>query len=151
MKVKTKFYGEVEVDPEGIFHFPRGIPGFEEEKEYIYIQHEDSAFGCLQSCRQVETAFIVLSPFLICPDYDFELTAADQEELGVSKLEEVLVLAIVTIPPGKPEEATINLQAPLVINKTTKKGLQVILSESGYPLRCPVWAKQTPSSVAAAK
>lgn len=151
MKVKTKFYGEVEVDPEGIFHFPAGLPGFEEDKEYLFIQHEDSVFGCLQSCRQVETAFIVLSPFLICPDYDFELTAAQQEELEISKLEEVLVLAIVTIPPGKPEEATINLQAPIVINKTTKKGMQVILGESGYPLRCPLWAKQTSSSVAAAK
>ncbi|HHT49386.1 MAG TPA: flagellar assembly protein FliW [Firmicutes bacterium] len=151
MKVKTKFYGEVEVAPEEIIHFPAGLPGFEEDKEYHFIQHEDSVFGCLQSCRQAETAFIVLSPFIICPDYDFELTATNQKELGLSKLEEVLVLAVVTIPPGKPEEATVNLQAPIVINQTMKKGMQVILSDSGYPLRCPLWTKQTSSSVAAAK
>lgn len=151
MKIKTKFYGEVEVAAEEIIHFPAGLPGFEEDKEYIYLQHGDSVFGCLQSCQQTEVAFIVLSPFTICPDYDFELTTENQAELKISKLEEVLVLVIVTIPPGKPEEATVNLQAPIVVNRIAKKGMQVILSDSGYPLRCPLWSKQTSSSVAAAK
>lgn len=151
MKVKTKFYGEVEVAAEEIIHFPAGLPGFETEKEFIYLQSEDSVFGCLQSCQHPETAFIVLSPFTVCPDYDFELAEAKREELAIKSLEEVLVLAIVTIPPEKPEEATVNLYAPLIINTTVKKGMQVILSDSGYPLRFKIWAKEGTASVAAAK
>ena len=60
------------------------------------------------------------------------------------------MLAIVTIPPGKPEEATVNLYAPIIINTTVKRGMQIILSESGYPMRFKLWAKEG-SSLAAAK
>ncbi len=148
MKVKTKFYGEVEVGTEEFLHFPEGLPGFETDQEYIYLHSEDSVFACLQSCHQPETAFIVVSPFVVCPDYDFQLPETKQEKLGITKLEEVLVLAIVTIPPGKPEDATVNLQAPIVINTKIKKGAQLILSESGYPLRCKLWAQKTSPVVA---
>ncbi|HHW12620.1 MAG TPA: flagellar assembly protein FliW [Firmicutes bacterium] len=151
MKVKTKFYGEVEVAAEEIIHFPDGLPGFETEKEFVYLREEDAVFGCLQSCHHPETAFIVLSPFKVCPDYDFELDEEKREALAIEKLEEVLVLTIVTIPPGKPEEAMVNLYAPVVINTTVKKGMQVILSESGYPLRFNLWKKESATSVAAAK
>lgn len=151
MKVKTKFFGEVEVTAEEIIHFPEGLPGFETEKEFVHFQPEDSVFGCLQSCQHPETAFIVLSPFKVCPDYDFELDEEKREALAIKKLEEVLVLTIVTIPPGKPEEATVNLYAPVVINTTVKKGMQVVLSESGYPVRFYIWKKEGATSVAAAK
>ena len=151
MKVKSKFYGEVDVTMEQVINFPTGLPGFEAEKEFVYLKQDESVFGCLQSCHQQEIAFIALSPFVICPDYDFEIAQEKQEALGITKLEEVLVLAIVTIPPGKPEEATVNLQAPIIINRSTRKGMQIILNESGYPLRCKVWAKESSPSVAAAK
>jgi flagellar assembly factor FliW len=151
MKVKTKFFGEVEVTADEIIQFPAGLPGFEAEKEFVYLHPEDSVFGCLQSCHQPDTAFIVVSPFKVCPDYDFVLAEEKREELAIEKLEEVLVLAIVTIPPGKPEEATVNLYAPIIINTTVKKGMQIILSESGYPMRFKLWAKEGSSSVAAAK
>ena len=32
MKVKTKFYGEVEVGTEERLHFPEGLPGFETDQ-----------------------------------------------------------------------------------------------------------------------
>lgn len=151
MKIKTKFFGEIEVPAEEIIHFPSGLPGFESEKEFVHLQPEDSVFGCLQSCHQPATAFIVLSPYQLCPDYEFELDEEKREALAVAKSEEVKVLSIVTIPPGKPEEATVNLYAPIVINTTAKKGMQVILSESGYPLRFKLWAPKGSSSTAAAK
>ena len=121
MKVKTKFFGEVEVAADEIIQFPAGLPGFEAEKEFVYLHPEDSVFGCLQSCHQPDTAFIVVSPFKVCPDYDFVLAEEKREELAIEKLEEVLVLAIVTIPPDKPEEATVNLYAPIIINTTVKR------------------------------
>lgn len=151
MKVKTKYYDEVEVGTEEIIHFSHGLPGFESDQEYIYLQSEDSVFGSLQSCHRPETAFVVVSPFVVCPDYDFELPEVKQEELGITKLEEVMVLAIVTIPPGKPEEATVNLQAPIVLNTKLRKGAQLILSESGYPLRCKLWAQQKTAPVVVTK
>jgi flagellar assembly factor FliW len=43
-------------------------------------------------------------------------------------------MAVVTIPSGKPDQATANLRAPLVVNLRTRKGKQLILHES-IPLR----------------
>ena len=151
MKVQTKFFGEVEVAADEIIHFPDGLPGFETEKEFVYLHPEDSVFGCLQSCHHPHTAFIVLSPYKLCSDYEFDLAEEKREALAIKKLEEVLVLAIVTIPPENPEEATVNLYAPIVINTNANKGMQIILSESGYPLRCKLWTKEGSASIVAAK
>jgi flagellar assembly factor FliW len=151
MKIKTKFYGEVEVTKEEMIYFPVGLPGFETEDQFIHLHSEDSVFGCLQSFKNPGTAFIVLSPFEICPDYDLVLEEAKREQLGITKPEEVLLLSIVTIPPDHPEDATVNLQAPLVINTTAKKGLQVILTDVGYPLHCRLWVKKSSQNIVAAK
>ncbi len=151
MKIKTKFYEELEISTDEMIHFPEGLPGFETEKRFVYLHPEDSVFGCLQSCQTPEVAFIVISPFRLCPDYDFVLDEKKVDLLGLAKPDDALILAIVTIPPGQPDQATVNLQAPLVINPQTRKGIQVILSDSGYPLRFRLWAKKPVSTVSAAK
>ncbi|NLW55555.1 MAG: flagellar assembly protein FliW [Firmicutes bacterium] len=151
MKIKTKFYEEIEISEEEMIHFPEGLPGFETEKRFVYLHPEDTVFGCLQSCQTPEVAFIVISPFRLCPDYDLVLDEEKVALLGLAKPEDALILAIVTIPPGQPDQATVNLQAPLVINLPAKKGLQVILSDSGYPLRFQLWAKKPLSTASAAK
>ena len=46
---------------------------------------------------------------------------------------------IVTIPQGKPRNSTINLLAPIIINATNKKGMQLILSNSNYPVKQPLF------------
>ncbi len=52
----------------------------------------------------------------------------------------VLILAVVSIPSGQPDQATANLRAPLVVNLRTRKGKQLILHES-IPLRFPLLAE----------
>lgn len=151
MKITTKFYEEIEINEEDILHFPVGLPGFETEERFVYLHPEDSVFGCVQSCQTPGIAFIVVSPFKICPDYDLELDEERVALLGLANPEDALILAIITIPPGHPEEATVNLQAPLVVNPSAKKGLQVILPDSGYPLHFRLWAKKPVSTVSAAK
>lgn len=134
--IKTRFYGEIEVSEDEILYFPKGLPGFEDEHRFLYLQPDKSVFGCLQSCDSPELAFVVISPFTVCPDYSFDLDNEITEQLGVRKPEEVLLLSIVTIPPGKADKATVNLQAPLVINVTGRQGQQAILADLGYPVRC---------------
>ncbi|NLW09743.1 MAG: flagellar assembly protein FliW, partial [Firmicutes bacterium] len=78
----------------------------------------------------------------VCPDYEIELDDTVTEELELTAPEDVLLLAIVTIPPGRPEDATVNLQAPLVLNTARRRGSQVIIADSGYPLRLRLWSKE---------
>ena len=40
MKIKTAYLGEVEIDPSQILQFEHGIPGFEEEKQFVLLPIE---------------------------------------------------------------------------------------------------------------
>lgn len=143
MKIKTKFYNEVEVAEEKVFFFPQGLPGFPDQRRFVYLQEEDTFFGCLQSADKPEVAFIVIPPCEVCPDYQIDLDETATEELKLTAAEDALLLAIVTIPPDRPEDATVNLQAPLVLNIAGHRGTQVIITDGGYPLRLRLWAKET--------
>jgi flagellar assembly factor FliW len=137
MEIKTKFFGTVALNTDEIFDFAEGIPGFEQIRRFIWLQPENSAFSCLQAVDRTEVAFITISPFLICSDYSFELEDQIAKQLGLEKLEDTLLLALVTIPEGSPQESTANLKAPVVINCKTRRGYQVILNED-YALRTPL-------------
>jgi len=150
MKIKTKFYNELEVLDEDVLVFPQGLPGFPDRKRFVYLHDKEAFFGCLQSCDNPEPAFVVISPFTVCPEYQVDLDKAATTELRLDGAEDALLLAIVTIPPGRPREATVNLQAPLVINTARRRGAQVIMPEAGYPLRFRLW-KEEPTRVAKGK
>jgi flagellar assembly factor FliW len=139
MKISTKFYGTIDLDEPNVIRFPQGIPGFENERRFGIIQPENSIFQCLQSLTHPEIAFILISPFLICPDYSFNLSDEVSEQIGLFKLEDALILGIVTIPSNNTQAATVNLQAPVVVNLKAGLGRQVILMEESYPMRLPIW------------
>ena len=139
MKVKTKYCGLVESDEKSVLDFPQGIPGFETCHRFIHIQPENSVFSSLQSLDNPEIAFIVISPFMVCPDYAFNLNDDITQMLQLSKVEDALILGIVTVPNGNLKAATVNLQAPLVVNLKNNTGSQVILTDGIYPLRLSIW------------
>jgi flagellar assembly factor FliW len=139
MKIITKFCGTIDLEHPDVIQFSQGIPGFENERRFVIIQPEKSVFQCLQSLTHPEIAFIVISPFLICPDYSFNLSKEISEQISLFKLEDALVLGIVTIPPDNTQAATVNLQAPVLVNLKAGLGRQVILTEESYPMRVPVW------------
>ena len=66
-------------------------------------------------------------------DYKFEIKDEDAEVLGLTDGKDVLSFNIVTIPKGNPKSATINLLAPIVVNKLNKKAMQLVLSNSALP------------------
>lgn len=144
MKIATKFHGEIECDPKEIINFALGVPGFEDEKQFVLFRPENSTFAWMQSVKTKDVAFVIISPSLICPDYGFDLDDSICSELKLSKPEDALVLSIVTIPPGQVEQATVNLQAPIVINPAAGVGTQVILADHQYSLRQPLWVQSKP-------
>jgi flagellar assembly factor FliW len=139
MKITTKFYGTIELEHPNVIRFSQGIPGFEDERRFVIIQRENSVFQCLQSLTHPEIAFIVISPFLICPDYSFDLSEEALEQINLVKLEDALVLGIVAIPPHNAKAATVNLQAPVVVNLKAGLARQVILTGESYPMRMFIW------------
>lgn len=137
MKLETRAWGEIQVKPESIYQFAKGIPGFEEEQQFALIEMEESSpFSYLQSLAQENVAFMVVDPFVFIPDYEFELSEEDKTELNIT--EQVWVRCIVTIQRDV-RHSTINLLAPIVLNPVTRTGKQLILHQSGYMARHMIW------------
>lgn len=133
MIIATEHLGNIEYSENDILTFTHGIPGFEEEKQFILIPAEDIEFpfSYLQSVQSADLAFIVTDPFLFIENYDFELSPSDATALNVKTdedLADVSVLTIVTIP-NDVDQTTINVMAPIVINHAAKVGRQVLLTE----------------------
>ncbi len=109
-----------------VIHFPRGIIGFEEKKEFTLLQiRPDVPFLVLQSLDEPTLGLMVADPYGFVPDYKVRVSDAEQKLLGIDSREQVAVLVTVSIPPGKPEETVLSLSGPILINHEARLGLQV--------------------------
>lgn len=129
------------IDParETIIRFEEGIPGFEDVKDYVLLHEDDQqAVWSLQAADGDVPSFVVLDPFAVCPGYRPVLTQTDLEYLGESDVNHLCFLVIAVIRPDQ-SECVVNLKAPLIISASTKKGRQVILEQSDYPIRYPLF------------
>jgi len=134
MKITTAYLGEVEINPSQIIKFEHGLPGFEDEKEFIQLPlSEESAYQVLQSVKTVGLAFIITSPYTIIAEYNFELEDSVIQALNIKVVDEVAVFVIVSLKDTL-ENSTVNLKAPIVLNIENQKAKQIILEED-YAIR----------------
>lgn len=134
MKIKTAYLGEVEINTSQILQFEHGIPGFEDEKQFVLLPIENNdAFHVLQSIQSEHLAFIVTNPYDITANYNFEIDEAIVKTLHIINPNEVAVLSIVSLKETL-EQSTINLKAPIVWNTTNYKAKQVILNNDQFEI-----------------
>lgn len=83
----------------------------------------------IRSKRNHQLGFVVIEPSEILCNYEIEVADDDAETLGIEKAGDALILNIVTIREGGDiESATVNLVAPIILNRNTLLGKQVIVS-----------------------
>ncbi|RYL95811.1 flagellar assembly protein FliW [Sporolactobacillus sp. THM7-4] len=145
MKTETKYYGELEIEDKDILSFPNGLPGFLDERRFI-LQPFGEAFFILQSVDEPETAFIVTSPFLFFEKYSVDLPDHFVKQLRIRSEEDVSVWVIVSIQRPFPE-STVNLRAPIIINRRERIGKQYIPDHSRYGLRHRLMSEKAASKV----
>lgn len=122
-----------------VFHFPDGLPAFEEVRQFIFAcKAETAPFIFMRALAPTHLGFACIDPFLICPGYKLNLSDADTSFLDITTPDEVLILSIVT-PSADVQQTTANLQSPLVINLRSCRGRQIILAEQNYPVRYSIW------------
>ncbi len=139
IKVKSTRFGEIEVPEENIIHMPSGIVGFPSCKNYILIPHkENSPFLWYQSAEEPALAFVVINPLIFKPDYDVPVSPPLMETLGAEKVEELELLAIVTIPKNQPRDMTANLLGPIVINSAKRLAKQIVLDPERYSTKTSI-------------
>ncbi len=127
------------IRPEHIFHFPLGLPAFEDFKNYVFtIKPDTRPFMFMNAVEPAGLSFVCVDPFLVHPNYAPRIGPADQEFLRASHTEDILLLSIVTVRP-EVQETTANLQGPLAINIRSSIGKQIICEGQSYPVRHRIW------------
>lgn len=127
--------GEREVSSDGIIYFPRGLVGIEDKREFaiLSIKDDDSPFLLLQCVTDPGLGLLVADPYAFIADYDVKIENMDRKVLKIESIRQLAVLVTVTIPPDKPEDTTLNLQGPIIINTETRIGLQIPQTDTNYP------------------
>lgn len=77
----------------------------------------------------------LVDPQTVLEGYAPILTAAQTDELALTSAEDAMVLVVAR--PGD-TGVTVNLMAPIVVNRTTGAASQVILEDQDFPLRAPL-------------
>lgn len=138
MLVKTKHFGEINLEEDKLITFDEGILGFADSKSYAIIYDNDSGerpdITWLQNIEEPALAIPVISPFLIRPDFNPTVEDALLTSLGEVTPENLVVLVSVTAPSDI-TKISANLKAPFVINAETKKGCQVIVDDADYDVK----------------
>ncbi len=86
--------------------------------------------------------FIVMEPGGLIADYEPEIFDEDAEQLGLHDSADAMILNIVTLRNQQPSDATVNLVGPLIVNRRTRTGRQVVISNySRYSAHFPLIAE----------
>jgi flagellar assembly factor FliW len=128
----------VSADGQTVIHLPSGLLGFEQVKRYVLATTPgEEPFQWFRDQSNPSLAFIVISPFEVLPSYAPDLPAEDVSYLNLDSPEDALLLNIVTLRKGG--RATVNLKGPIVINRFSLIGKQVVIANAGdYSVQHPL-------------
>jgi flagellar assembly factor FliW len=125
-------------DGNDVIQLPHGLLGFERVKDYVLLTRpEEAPFLWLQMVGESKHAFLVVPPHFVLASYRPDLSELDVAFLELNDPADAFVLNIVTLR-GK-AGATVNLKGPIVINRRTLIGKQIIpVNAADYAIRHPL-------------
>lgn len=121
--IKTLQFGEINVEPQFVFHFKDGILGFENLKDFVLISEEETVpFKWLVSMDEPEIGFPLLSPWHI------DLTYNPGKDIDTDKF---VMFVVITLDRANGQMSA-NMKAPVILDVNTQTGEQRILRSDKY-------------------
>lgn len=142
MKADTRLFGAIDIEEEKLITLENGMIGLPDYRRFALIYDEEkgveaSAVMWLQSMDDPQTAFPVMQPNRVKPDYN--PTVNDEMLMPLGELTEENTFVLVTLTASSDvEQTSVNLKAPIVINTETRKGCQLIV-EDDYPVKFRIY------------
>jgi flagellar assembly factor FliW len=134
--VASEVLGTLQVPRQELIDFPVGVFGFPKAGTWALLPTPREGVFWLQSTGYSALAFLLVDPFLFFPGrYQIEVTPAELVRLHTPSPQDVLVLAIVTMPSHRGGPCTANLQAPVLFNLHHRQACQIIRSDDGFTVR----------------
>jgi flagellar assembly factor FliW len=132
MLVEAAISGQQEFIPNDTnnkFFMPEGLIGLSEFKNFELIVDPDTLpFVVLRSYNGDEIQIPALEPVNFVQNYKLNIGDEDAATLELRGPDEnPLILNVATIKSFEPQKVTLNLAAPILINRRTRIGKQVVL------------------------
>ena len=129
--------GPLELRADTVIRFAAGIPGFVTLRDFVLVETQREELVWLQSVDDAGLTFLLADPFALVPGFEIEIPAPDLGALGLQGVaESLLVLVMTQLAGGTPVSA--NLQSPVVIDRATRRGRQVVLPDSTWGMQHPI-------------
>jgi flagellar assembly factor FliW len=123
MLIQTSRFGSVDIQPEDILLFSRGLFAFENQRHWVLLADDNDAVAWLQSLSDPEVALPLVSPRRFIPHYRVCLARNQLTPLEMAALDQAFVLVVLSRNQGV---LTMNLKAPVIINLDRRIGRQVV-------------------------
>lgn len=132
MLVEASISGQQEFVPDETnnkFFMPEGLIGLSEFKKFELIVDPDSLPFVILRCIDGDDIQIpAVEPVGLVENYRLNIGDADAESLELTGADSnPLILNVATIKSFDPQKVTINLAAPILVNRRTRVGKQVVL------------------------
>jgi flagellar assembly factor FliW len=109
------------------------MPGFPAHREFVLVRlHEEGLLYAFTSIDDPELRFLVAPPEPFFPDYAPEIENDVLAALNTKDPDRLLLLVVITAGVN---ETTANLLAPIVVDRDSRRAMQVVLTGSGMPIR----------------
>ncbi|TCK93381.1 flagellar assembly factor FliW [Natranaerovirga hydrolytica] len=141
MNIQTKHFGEVQISEDKIIHFPYGLLGLTEYKDFTVLydnESEEPIISWLQSTEDKDFALPIINPITFFSEYAPMVEDELLKEMGELNEDNFLIFNVIVIPE-EVEKMTVNLKAPIIVNLDTKKARQVIVDNEDYNARYPLY------------
>ena len=116
------------------------MPGFPDHHRFALVQLDDDGVLCaLRSLDDPALRFLVVPPVPFFPDYEPVVGDEVVDALGITSVDDVLVLVVLTAGASL-ADTTANLLAPVLVNTATQRAAQVILDDTDLPVARPLVA-----------
>ena len=110
-------------------HLPYGLIGLQEMRRFDIAPIPATwPLLSMRSTQNEEVCFAVVEPQTLIAGYELEVTDDDAEQLRLNSAADVLVFNIVTIHSLLPQFVTVNLVGPIIVNRHTLVGKQIIIA-----------------------
>jgi flagellar assembly factor FliW len=139
----------IQLTPASDQHFlqlPFGLIGLPKLTSFSISPIENSwPFMSMNWLGDERMDFVVIDPSGLIPDYEIEVSDEDADALQLHSAFDALVLNIVTVHSSRPQFVTVNLVGPVVVNRHTGIGKQIIvLNWNRYSSQHPLIDQRAP-------
>ena len=107
--------------------------GFPAHRQFVLIRLNDAGLlYALTSVDDPEVRFLVAPPEPFFPDYAPEIENATLAALNAKDPDRLLILVVIT---AGTDETTANLLAPIIVDRDSRRAVQVVLEDASLPVR----------------